>query len=278
MTPVGALASLEAAIGFTRAVPDRLPTVINYHSVGVAGGCDSISTAEFRRHIEWLTDRYDVVDLPEVFDGNQPRENAVAITFDDGLASFHRNARPILAEHAVPATVFVPGATVGDDGAGTALTGRETDSETLVRERLQTPDGVMTEAQLRDLRANPLFTIGSHSMTHPRLTEVTDERDLRWEIAGSRERLESALDITVERFAYPYHQYDERVLGIVRESYDCGARNKGRVTLLTGETDRHLIPRLAGGVGLPRLRILLTDTVKRLLRRRRGVSNRTGDR
>jgi peptidoglycan/xylan/chitin deacetylase (PgdA/CDA1 family) len=265
VTLSGGLSSLAARLGVTRLLPDRLPTVLNYHSVGVPGGCDNVSTAEFRRHVEWLDEHYDVVDLPDVFDSGEPREHSVAITFDDGLDSFHRNARPVLAEHSVPATVFVLGAAV-EQSAG--------ETRELVRNRLATPDPMMSTEQLRALRADPLFTIGSHSMTHPRLTDIADERELRREVVGSRDSLESALDITVERFAYPYHQYDEHVLGVVRETYDWAGRNKGRAALVTAETDPHQIPRLAGGVDCARLQLLVTDASRRFVRRRRGRRDR----
>jgi peptidoglycan/xylan/chitin deacetylase (PgdA/CDA1 family) len=265
VTLSGGLASLAATLGVTRLVPDRLPTVINYHSVGVPGGCDNISTAEFRRHVEWLDQRYDIVDLPDVFDSGSPRENAVALTFDDGLESFHRNARPVLAERSVPATVFALGAAVGRPGT---TIGSET--RVVVRDRLATPDPLMSTAQLQTLAESPLFTVGSHSMTHPRLTELTADQDRRCEVVESRECLESALGVTVDRFAYPYHQYDERVLELVRDTYDYAGRNSGRAALITETTDPHLIPRLAGGVDCARLQLLVTDTSRRFVRWRRG--------
>ena len=52
--------------------------------------------------------------------------------------------------------------------------------------------------------------IGSHSVTHPILTNINDER-LEAELRESRSRLEAKLDRKVELFCYPNGNYDARV-------------------------------------------------------------------
>jgi peptidoglycan/xylan/chitin deacetylase (PgdA/CDA1 family) len=52
--------------------------------------------------------------------------------------------------------------------------------------------------------------IGSHTMTHPILTNISDER-LRRELHGSKLRLEEALGRRVDQFCYPNGDNDERV-------------------------------------------------------------------
>ncbi|HKR02817.1 MAG TPA: polysaccharide deacetylase family protein [Pyrinomonadaceae bacterium] len=54
--------------------------------------------------------------------------------------------------------------------------------------------------------------IASHTLTHPILTNVSDER-LRRELTGSRSRLEEELGHEVRSFCYPNGNLDERVLG-----------------------------------------------------------------
>lgn len=55
---------------------------------------------------------------------------------------------------------------------------------------------------LAHLAADPLITIGAHSMSHPRLAKL-DEAAARAEIAGSRAAIESRLGRPVRHFAYP---------------------------------------------------------------------------
>jgi peptidoglycan/xylan/chitin deacetylase (PgdA/CDA1 family) len=67
----------------------------------------------------------------------------------------------------------------------------------------------VTWEQAREMDANGI-EIGSHTMTHPILTNISDER-LRRELHGSKLRLEEALGRRVDQFCYPNGDNDERV-------------------------------------------------------------------
>jgi Polysaccharide deacetylase len=58
---------------------------------------------------------------------------------------------------------------------------------------------------------------GSHSLTHPSLTEL-DDCDLRREVFDSKSRLEDMLGNEVSCFAYPYGDLDARVRAAVVEA------------------------------------------------------------
>ena len=85
----------------------------------------------------------------------------------------------------------------------------------------QTPPdefGPIAWAEAREMQANGI-EIGSHTMTHPILTRVSDER-LRSELQESRSRLEEVLRRRVEQFCYPNGDQDERVRGeVARAGY-----------------------------------------------------------
>src|SRR6185503_7057468 len=87
--------------------------------------------------------------------------------------------------------------------------------------------------------------IGSHTVTHPILTGVNDER-LEAELRESRSRLEARLGRRVELFCYPNGNYDARVK---RAAEAAGYRSA--VTIETG-----LNPR---GCDLMRLRRVHTE-------------------
>src|SRR5262249_15745876 len=63
-------------------------------------------------------------------------------------------------------------------------------------------------AQAREM-ADAGVEIGSHTMTHPILTGLEDER-LRDEVVRSRDRIQTALRREVETFCYPNGDYDHR--------------------------------------------------------------------
>ncbi len=84
--------------------------------------------------------------------------------------------------------------------------------------------------QAKGLRARKLLTLeqiremqkcgiefGSHSATHPLLTQLSDVQ-LRREVSDSRQRLEDLLGTEVVCFAYPYGGFDERVRVAVAEA------------------------------------------------------------
>ncbi|MGI8997791.1 MAG: polysaccharide deacetylase family protein [Pyrinomonadaceae bacterium] len=90
--------------------------------------------------------------------------------------------------------------------------------------------GPLTWDEARELDAAGIH-IGSHTRTHPILTNVTDE-NLRRELRESKARLEDMLNRGVELFCYPNGDTDARVRGEVeRANYKCA------VTTLPGLND-----------------------------------------
>ena len=141
----------------------------------------------------------------------RPRGRVVAVTFDDAYRSVLTHAAPILERHGMPGTVYAP----------TAWTGRE--------EPMTWPgiDEWLTSAHRDELLplsweelgelAERGWEVGSHTRTHPRLTQIGDER-LRDELVLSRTEIEERLDRPCRTIAYPYGDQDERVRAAAREA------------------------------------------------------------
>jgi peptidoglycan/xylan/chitin deacetylase (PgdA/CDA1 family) len=76
-----------------------------------------ISTETFRRHCEMLARAFDVVSLETashfLHDRRKVARPMAVITFDDGYADFYDQALPVLNDLALPATVFIPSASIG---------------------------------------------------------------------------------------------------------------------------------------------------------------------
>lgn len=67
----------------------------------------------------------------------------------------------------------------------------------------KTDEYAMTEDQLQQMSTHPLVEIGAHTVTHPKLSALSPERQLE-EIQSSRAYLETLIGKEVTSFAYPY--------------------------------------------------------------------------
>ena len=135
-------------------------------------------------------------------------ERYVAITFDDGLESVLKNALPELERRKIPATIFVVVQSLGQSPIWMASDPQATD-----------PEKVISLEQLRNLDSD-LVTIGSHSLTHPRLTEL-HESEARREIFESRTQLRNILHREITLFSFPYGAFADALVQHCREAgYD----------------------------------------------------------
>ena len=140
----------------------------------------------------------------------------LAVTFDDALSSVIRQGWGVLQELGVPATVFAPTAFV-ESGKPFAWPGLD---RWLGTEHEGELEGMTWDelAQLRDAG----WEIGSHSASHPRLTEL-DDAALEAELRGSKRTIEARLGAS-RSLAYPYSDVDDRVAAMARTAgYEAGA-------------------------------------------------------
>jgi peptidoglycan/xylan/chitin deacetylase (PgdA/CDA1 family) len=102
--------------------------------------------------------------------------------------------------------------------------------------------------ELEELAAEPLVTLGAHSMTHPSL-RLLDRGAALAEMAGSGARLEEKLGIKIPHFAYPFGGADacgRREFDLARESGYETATTTQICNILPGHV-RHLwsLPRIS---------------------------------
>jgi len=85
----------------------------------------------------------------------------------------------------------------------------------------------LTQAELRDLAAGELVTIGAHTVTHPRLATLS-KAEQEVEIRQSKLYLEDVLAQPVTGFSYPNGSSSETTISLVRENsfqYACASHN-----------------------------------------------------
>ena len=67
--------------------------------------------------------------------------------------------------------------------------------------------------------------IGCHTLTHPYLQRIASDAALRREILGAKQVIEKHIGKPITSFAYPFGQYNERVVSFVREAGFTSARS-----------------------------------------------------
>lgn len=184
--------------------------VLIYHAVGEEGARPySVSIEAFKEQIKLVKEHFQVIrlqDVPSRLAGGRPP--AAAITFDDAFSHIRDVVHPILEEMEVPYTVFVPTGYMGKDAGAWA------------------PDSlpIMDPEDLRTLLASGLVDIGSHSVTHPNLGELSST-DIGKELCDSKAHLEEVLGgAPVRMFSFPFGQqenFPSDVEGVLRQAgYD----------------------------------------------------------
>lgn len=130
-------------------------------------------------------------------------EAAFSVTIDDACESALQRALPILLELRVQATLYVVAGRLGGTN----------DWEVAVGEPCER---LMDEAQVRTWLASGQ-RIGSHTLTHPRLTAL-DDAAAREELQASRLALEDRFQQPVTELCYPFGAHDERIRHLTREA------------------------------------------------------------
>ncbi len=195
-------AELAALSGPLPANPVRVHVpVLMYHYVddepppaGPYADGLTVRTPDFVEEMEYLVaNGYQAVTLADVYLAmagiRQLPAKCVALTFDDGGLDNYTVAFPLLKEHGFAATFFVITKTVGAEGQ-------------------------MDWDQLREM-AEAGMSIQSHSISHPDLTGVSDER-LKTELVDSRNAIAEAVGEPGYVLSYPAGSHDERVMEAAR--------------------------------------------------------------
>lgn len=263
-TGYDALARLCTRSGLHRPTVTNRNAVLMYHSVRdpehVRPETGDITVGELRRHLEYYTSNFEVVDLPRVREhgGRGPDAKRVALTFDDGYRDFYTNVRPVLHEFDVPATAFVVPSFLDGENR---------------RERVMNAGhlyDVLTTEQVRELVDDPLVTIGNHSLTHHDLGAHHERDIIEEEVRGGKRELEERFGVTVDRFSYPNGAFNRTSLDVVRDSHAVATLDESMRPLL-GSEDPMLVPRIDGGLPFEQVKWRLSDANGELMRlARRG--------
>ena len=171
-----------------------LPQVLMYHSIsGPTGDHDALCTSpeRFEAQMSYLKRRnlrgVSMRELRRAMNAGDAG-GLVGLTFDDGYEDFLGTALPVLERLEFSATVFVVAGMLGRENAWEHRGGPR------LRLRLAGADGVR-EISERGME------VGSHSVTHPRLSGL-DAETLVHEVSYSRQMLSEIVNTSIVGFSY----------------------------------------------------------------------------
>lgn len=116
----------------------------------------------------------------------------VLITFDDGWENQYTYAFPILKKYHDPAVFYIYSRAVG-------------------------VKHFLTWDQVRELQTAGM-EIAGHSRTHPELPTIKDIAEMRKELADSKVVIEKELGRPITDFAYPYGEYSDLAIQVLKDS------------------------------------------------------------
>lgn len=210
----------------------RVP-VLMYHEIADGSETASrlaVTPAAFANQVAYLHDQgWSTITAAELsvilIDGSKALpERTVVLSFDDGYENFYSRAMPQLAKYDFTATLFMTSGWVKEVRLGWPGIPR-----------------MLSWAQLSDI-ARAGIEIGAHSITHPELDQLTDER-LYNELCDSKKQLEDKLGMEVPGLAYPFGYSTSTVRQLAQRlgyAYAYGVGNR----ITTQQEDLFDIPRL----------------------------------
>ncbi len=214
-----ALTSLLLALliaGPAAAAPPQRAVVLVYHGIGPEKPY-WVTPERLEADILYLLRAgYHPVSLPEIErfalrGGNLP-PRAVLLTFDDGVQSVYRYAFPLTERYRVPAAAFIVGSRIGKPGH-------------------------LSAAELREMQASGLWSIGAHTyamhryveglrgyraqLSNPPRGSTAEKRAkaIRADIAREAAAFSGAGLPAPEAFAFPFGQHDAASVALLHDAY-----------------------------------------------------------
>ena len=163
---------------------------------------------QFEKHIQMLLNEgfkpISIETVESYYSQNNPiPDKSFLITLDDGFEDNYNNAYPILQRYKIPAVIYL----------ATGLLGKTNQwmSAPAFSERK-----MLSWRQIQEMASQGIH-FGSHTVSHPKLTELDDE-SVHIELIQSKKMIEDQLGLECRHFAYPYGLLTEKTRELVQQA------------------------------------------------------------
>ena len=167
--------------------------ILMYHNVDEKPGFNTVSAENFGRQLRYVQQHWQFTDMDTYVRECHTNPHLATVTFDDAYHCLYTFVKAICDELNVPVTVFVPVSHVGSHNRW--------DKDVPGYQKIDT----LSWEAIEQLAQNPLFTFGSHGMTHVSMRDLSEEKTVK-DLRESKQLLEEHLQKPVDYFAYPYGQ------------------------------------------------------------------------
>lgn len=155
----------------------------------------SVTPKQLEEHMAWIEKQgFAVISMARLNqalkDGQPLPDKPIVLTFDDGWKDHYSVVFPLLEKYHYPGTFFITTDSVGHSA-------------------------FMSWDELKIMAQSKFADIQSHSVTHPHLTRLNDEKAYA-EILQSKKALEENLQKPVTVFAYPFGNYSEKTIAMAK--------------------------------------------------------------
>lgn len=202
-----------------------------------------IREEQFRSHIKYLSENYNIVALDELVDrirnNKEISKRDVAIVFDDGRRTLYSDVYPVVREFNIPVTIYLTTEAI-DEGVYiwdkvNALQKRDSspgsvyelakyppkERQSLVDDYLTSKDITFERTCLNWEEITEMHNAGvdfqCHTQTHPSLPALEAEL-IENEITDSAAIIEEKLGTDVCHFSYPFGHSSEEIIKILRNN------------------------------------------------------------
>ena len=177
-------------------LPNKELPILMYHSISCKDqdhGHPYFKTntvpSIFLKHMSYLNrNNYRIISINEalkIMHSGKPLQNKYAvITFDDGYQDILTTALPILKEFNFTATVYLPTQYISKEG------------------QFFNDNRCLNWQEVIELQSSNIG-IGSHTVTHPQLTSLT-QQEVEIELTHSKAVIEDKIGKPCDSFSYPY--------------------------------------------------------------------------
>lgn len=220
----------------------------------------------FEQIIVWCKKRgYRFIDINECYNilscKTKLKEKVVYLSFDDGWNS-NLKLLPIVEKYNAPITIFVATEPIERGNYWWEYAGKAKEPNKIpkmkklehskfieeleiLKKEIKLERSSITEDELDVLAKHPLVSLQSHTVTHPILTNCSQET-LDWELLKSKKYLEENTGEEVFAFSYPNGDVGDREVNAVEKAgYKIAFTTKAHKIVTTSPGNLYLIPRKA---------------------------------